>query len=88
MAEKSVKQDNLENLLKSALKPSCIKVEDFSDGCGAKFNCLIVSEEFNGKAMLERHRMVHAALGDMMDSIHALTMKTYTKEQYEKMNKS
>jgi len=32
------------------------KVEDMSDGCGAKFDCLIVSSQFEGKPLLQRHR--------------------------------
>ncbi len=32
------------------------KVEDLSDGCGAKFNCIIVSSKFDGKPPLQRHR--------------------------------
>ena len=29
---------------------------DESDGCGAKFNAVIVSTKFQGKALLQRHR--------------------------------
>lgn len=32
------------------------KVEDFSDGCGAKYNILVVSEKFTGKSLLQRQR--------------------------------
>jgi len=27
-----------------------------SDGCGAKFDCLVVSSQFEGKPLLQRHR--------------------------------
>ena len=33
---------------------SCL---DVSDGCGAKFEAIIVSDKFEGVALLERHRM-------------------------------
>lgn len=33
---------------------SCV---DVSDGCGAKFEAIIVSDKFEGVALLERHRM-------------------------------
>ena len=33
-------------------------VEDQSDGCGGKFAALIVSKQFEGKKLLERHRWV------------------------------
>lgn len=59
-------------------------VVDVSDGCGAKFDCIIVSPVFEGKAPLERHRMVNAALEEEMKSIHAFTMRTLTPAQWEK----
>lgn len=32
------------------------EVEDLSDGCGAKISCLVVSDQFEGKPLLQRHR--------------------------------
>jgi len=32
------------------------EVQDESDGCGAKFSVIIVSEKFDGKPLLQRHR--------------------------------
>ncbi|CAN6863051.1 unnamed protein product [Brassica oleracea] len=43
--------------------------------CGASFAVEIVSEEFEGKRLLERHRMVNAALEEEMKEIHALSIK-------------
>ncbi|XP_053203403.1 uncharacterized protein LOC128388075 [Panonychus citri] len=84
-----VSQEFVHNLIEEKLKPTHLTVEDFSCGCGSKFNCVIVSSQFEGKPLLERHRMVHSALGDTMGTIHALTLKTYTNEQFEKIsNKS
>ncbi|NIR96574.1 MAG: BolA family transcriptional regulator, partial [Gammaproteobacteria bacterium] len=31
------------------------------------FQCVIVSDRFAGKTMVERHQMVYQALGDAMD---------------------
>lgn len=36
--------------------PSHLEVTDFSDGCGSKFNVVIVSAEFEGKTLIQRHR--------------------------------
>ncbi|KER23157.1 hypothetical protein T265_08889 [Opisthorchis viverrini] len=33
-----------------------LEVKDFSDGCGKKFDVFIVSDVFDGKSLLERHR--------------------------------
>jgi BolA protein len=49
---------------------------------GGHFVANIVSEAFAGKNMLQRHRMVYDALGEMMNTdIHALSIKAYTPEE-------
>ncbi len=43
----------------------------------------VVSSSFEGKRLLEQHRMVMNSLKDHFASIlHALTLKTYTPEQW------
>ena len=52
---------------------------------GTHFEAQIVSAAFLGKNMVQQHQLVYAALGDRMRSeIHALSMKTYTPEQWQK----
>jgi len=54
---------------------------------GTHFEAVIVSEAFVGKSMVQQHQLVYAALGDRMRSeIHALSMKTYTPEQWNKQS--
>ena len=64
-----------------------LDVQDVSGGSGSKFLVIIVLVKgFDGVKLLERHRMVNGtngALADVMEKIHALEMKTWTKEQYE-----
>ncbi len=56
------------------------------DGDGTHFEAVIVSSNFNGKTLLERHQLVYKVLGDAMkERIHALSLKTYTPEQWEKI---
>ena len=54
-------------------------------GDGRHFQAVVVSEAFEGKAMLKQHRMVYAALGDRFDTeaVHALSLKTYTPRQWD-----
>ncbi|KAL1342134.1 hypothetical protein AAHE18_09G137000 [Arachis hypogaea] len=62
------------------------EVIDTSGGCGASFVVEIVSEEFEGKRLLERHRMVNAALEEEMKEIHALSVKkAVTPEQWKQL---
>eukprot|EP01089_Gocevia_fonbrunei_P017558 TRINITY_DN5743_c0_g1_i1.p1 TRINITY_DN5743_c0_g1~~TRINITY_DN5743_c0_g1_i1.p1 ORF type:complete len:101 (-),score=21.62 TRINITY_DN5743_c0_g1_i1:50-319(-) len=61
-----------------------LEIVDISDTCpGAKFELVIVSKDFDGKPLLDRHRMVNDSVKPLMSRIHALTMKTWTPQQYE-----
>ena len=54
------------------------------EGDGRHFTALIVSPEFAGKRLIQRHQIVYAALGDRMrEEIHALSMKTLTPDEYQ-----
>ncbi|KAK6152408.1 hypothetical protein DH2020_015043 [Rehmannia glutinosa] len=60
------------------------EVIDTSGGCGASFAIEIVSEQFEGKRLLERHRIVNAALVEEMKQIHALSItKAFTPDQWK-----
>jgi acid stress-induced BolA-like protein IbaG/YrbA len=49
---------------------------------GVHFEATVVSEAFRGKLPLARHRMVYAALGELMGgAIHALQLKTVTPDE-------
>ena len=64
-----------------------LDVKDMSDGCGSKFKIILVSDDFNGVRLIERHRMVNGdsgVLAGIMSNVHAMEMKTWTSEQYEK----
>ena len=46
---------------------------------GGHYTAIIISDDFINKNLVERHRMVYDALGDMMQNeIHAFSMKTLT----------
>ncbi len=49
------------------------------EGDGQHFYATIVSPEFAGKRLVQRHQLVYAALGDRMKAeIHALSIKRFT----------
>lgn len=53
---------------------------------GQHFQAVIVSAEFIGKGMVQQHQRVYKALGDRMGGeIHALSMKTFTPEDWRKL---
>lgn len=75
----------------SVLTPDSVELIDDSEqhtghegakGGGGHFQLIIVSPLFSGKSTQARHRMVHAALGEMLErEIHAMTIKAYTPDE-------
>jgi acid stress-induced BolA-like protein IbaG/YrbA len=59
------------------------------DGDGSHFNAHIIYERFEGKTLIKQHQMVYATLGEhfQTNAIHALSLKTYTPEQWKKVIK-
>jgi len=51
---------------------------------GGHFRATIVSARFDGLSRLEAQRLVYSVLADeMSDEIHALSIQTFTPEQWE-----
>jgi stress-induced morphogen len=50
------------------------------------YQAVVVSPVFEGKLMIEQHRMVYKLVQSEIDSneVHALTLKTYTPQQFQK----
>ncbi|EIJ41632.1 putative transcriptional regulator, BolA superfamily [Beggiatoa alba B18LD] len=57
---------------------------------GSHFEAIVVSEAFTNLSMVKQHQAVYALLDDAikMNAIHALALKTYTPESWEKAKKS
>jgi len=81
-------------LLKEAFDPETLGVEDESylhaghegakDGRG-HFRVLIISSHFEGKSMIERHRMIYRVLDDMMRlDIHALAIDSWSPDELDR----
>lgn len=57
-------------------------------GDGQHFEAVVVSDEFVGKSRIQRQQLVYKTLGDRMKGeIHALSMKTFTPEEWESSRK-
>ena len=50
--------------------------------CGQKLEVVIVSPLFEGKGLLQRHRLVNEALSDEIAQLHAFSQKTLTPVQW------
>lgn len=60
------------------------------EGDGRHFYATLVSEAFVGKRSVQRHQLVYAALGARIQGndaeIHALSLKTFTPEEWASQN--
>jgi len=82
----------IEQLLKNKLAASIVEVIDDSErhrghkeamqSGGGHFSILVVSDQFDGKRLVERHRLVYEVLKDLKRDIHALAIKAYTIKEY------
>jgi len=62
--------------LLTAFPEAKIEVTDLT-GTQDHFQALVVTPAFDGKSRVEQHKMVYAALGELMDGpIHALALTT------------
>ena len=82
--------------LTEALRPAALEIVDESArhaghagaaSGGGHYLVHIVSEAFQGKNLLQRHRMVYDALGDMLHTeIHALGIQAKTPQELPNPN--
>lgn len=73
----------IEARIRAALPDARIDVSDTTGG-GDHWAAAVISPAFHGKLLIERHRMVYAALGELMRAdIHALSLTTDTPEEHK-----
>lgn len=72
--------DELQTIISSGLTCDHLLVE----GDGRHWYATVVSAEFEGKRLIQRHQQVYATLGAKIytDEVHALSMKTYTPVEW------
>jgi acid stress-induced BolA-like protein IbaG/YrbA len=53
------------------------------------FEAVVVAENFAGLRAVQRHKLVYETLGTLMgNEIHALALKVYTPDEYERERSS
>ena len=85
MIDNSARIERMAQLIQEALQPSKLEVIDDShmhighagaEGGMGHFTVIVASAAFEGKRLLQKHRLIYDALGDMMQTdIHALSIK-------------
>lgn len=68
----------LKDLLESKIPDSSVTVSDMT-GTSDHFDVHVISPVFEGKSLIEQHKLVHQAVGvHLTTTIHALQIKTST----------
>jgi len=78
--------EEIKETLSKAIPVQLIETQDLTGG-GDHWQLIVVSSVFEGKGLLEQHRIVNDALKEPMadQRIHALALKTYSPTQWEKL---
>ena len=76
-----MREEDIKQLLELNIQNAIVTIT----GDGTHFEAIIVSEAFTGKTLVQQHQIVYQALGGKMGTdIHALSLQTYTPEQWDK----
>jgi stress-induced morphogen len=76
-----VKAEDIAAKIKAALPDAIVELKDLT-GTADHWQATIVSAAFAGKSLVQRHRLVMAALAEEMKGpIHALTLDVKTPEE-------
>jgi acid stress-induced BolA-like protein IbaG/YrbA len=72
--------EELQTIIATGLPCEHLQVE----GDGRHWYATLVSAEFEGKRLIQRHQRVYATLGEKIktDEVHALSMKTYSPAEW------
>jgi BolA protein len=82
-------QETIEQRLREQFAPMHLEVDDESHmhsvpaGSESHFRVVLVSERFDGKPLLQRHRAVNGVLAEQLQGgVHALALHTMTPEEW------
>lgn len=84
-------QQTIESKIRTSLSPTHLQVINESHmhsvppGSESHFKLVIVSDEFEGKALVRRHQLVNGILTqELKEDIHALSMETHTVTEWRR----
>ena len=76
-----MKADDIATKIKAALPDADVTLEDLT-GTADHWKARVVSSSFAGKSLIERHRLINAALAEELKGpIHALTMELFSPDE-------
>lgn len=77
--------EDVQKMIQEGLKDCEVKVT----GDGSHFEAIVIGEMFSGLSLVKKQQAVYATLGDKITNgeVHALTIKTFTAEEWAKAQK-
>jgi len=74
--------------IKRLIEAGLADTEAFVDGDGAHFTAIVISPVFAGKSRIQKQQLVYDTVrAQLLDgTLHALTLKTFTPDEWEKLN--
>lgn len=92
-------ENTLSNIIQQAFAPSYLQLENEShqhsgyvEGKESHFKLTLVSEQFSGLRLLQRHQQVYASVAALLTSgggsVHALALHTYTPAEWQQVQQS
>lgn len=77
--------EDVQKMIHAGLPDCEVKVE----GDGSHFDATVIGEMFADMSMVKKQQAVYATLGDKITNgeVHALTIKTFTPEEWAKAQK-
>jgi len=81
-----ISPEEIKETLGKALPVTLVETQDLTGG-GDHWQLIVVSPVFEGKGLIEQHRLVNEALREPLGDqrIHALSLKTYSPAQLDKL---
>lgn len=77
--------EDVQKMIQAGLADCEVKVT----GDGSHFEAIVIGEMFSGLSLVKKQQAVYATLGDKITNgeVHALTIKTFTPEEWAKAQK-
>lgn len=74
--------------IKQLIEANLSGAQAFVEGDGRHFNAVVICEKFSGLSSLRKQQLVYDTVHkQLMDgSLHALSLKTFTPEEWSKQN--
>ena len=78
--------ESVKELIANGIPDAKIEVID-TTGTKDHFSAVVISSSFEGLSLIDQHKQVYKAVGEhMTKEIHALQLKTFSPDQWEKHN--